>query len=285
MNLNGLIDCHTHTHFSPDSDEAPENMINKAISLGLSAYAVTDHCECNRWYSMEHYGAHENGYDTWNFDQNFERSVSCITEMKEKYSGKLNLICGVELGQATHDFEVAEKVVSDKRLDFVIGSMHQLPNNDDFAFIKYENYDYYGIMSLIEDYYNELLALCRWGKFDILGHVTYTLRYIEGDAGIKVDMKRFEETIRECFKEVVRHGKGIEINTSGLRQKYGKPFPDLEILKIYKEVGGEILSLGSDAHCAEDLGKGIKECSELAKQAGFRHIAYFKNRQPNFIKL
>lgn len=285
MNLKGLIDCHTHTHFSPDSEESPEKMIETAISYNLAAYAVTDHCECNRWYSIEHYGAHENGYDTWNFDRDFERSVSRVTELKKTYGDRLNLICGVELGQATHDYEVAEKVVSDKRLDFVIGSMHQLKTNDDFAFIKYENYSYEGIMQLIAEYFDELLALCRWGKFDILGHITYTLRYIEGDYGLHVDMTRFEEIIRECFKEVIAHGKGIEINTSGLRQKYGKPFPDLGLLKIYKELGGEILSLGSDAHCAEDLGKGIAECADMAREAGFRYAAYFKERKPSFLKL
>ncbi len=285
MKLNGLIDCHTHTHFSPDSSETPEKMIEKAITLGLSAYAVTDHCECNRWYSMEHYRAQENGYDTWNFDKDYERSVSYITKMKEKYNRRINLICGVELGQATHDHEVAEKVSQDSRLDFIIGSMHQLKNNDDFAFIKYQNYTYDGIMALIEEYYEELYKLCCWGKFDILGHITYTLRYIEGDAGIKVDMSRFEDIIRECLKKLIQNGKGIEINTSGLRQKYGKPFPDMEILKIYKELGGEILSLGSDAHCANDLGKGIFECAEMARSAGFKYLTYYKNRNAQFLKI
>lgn len=285
MKLNGLIDCHTHTHFSPDSNEAPEKMIEKAIALELSAYAVTDHCECNRWYSMEHYGAKENGYDTWNFNKDYERSVSYITRMKEKYNGRINLICGVELGQATHDYEISEKIAQDKRLDFIIGSMHQLKTNDDFAFIKYENYTYDGIMALIEEYYEELYKLCCWGKFDVLGHITYTLRYIEGDAEIKVDMSRFEEIIRECFKKLIQNGKGIEINSSGLRQNYGKPFPHREILNIYKELGGEILSLGSDAHCADDLGKGIFECAEMARTAGFKYLTYYKNRKAQFLKI
>lgn len=285
MTLKGLIDCHTHTHFSPDSDEAPEKMIEKAISLELSAYAVTDHCECNRWYSIEHYGAVENGYDTYNFDKDYERSVSYITKMKEKYDGRINLICGVELGQATHDYEVADTVAKDNRLDFIIGSMHQLKNNDDFAFIKYENYTYEGIMLLVEEYYEELYKLCCWGKFDILGHITYTLRYIEGNAGIKVDMSRYEEIIRECFKKLINNGTGIEINTSGLRQRYGRPFPDKELLSVYKELGGEILSLGSDAHKAEDLGKGISQCAEMAREAGFKYLTYYKNRKAQFIKI
>ena len=137
----------------------------------------------------------------------------------------------------------------------------------------------------MEKYFNETYKLCKWGKFDVLGHLTYTLRYIEGDNGIKVDMKPYEEIIRESLKLIIQNGKGIEINTSGLRQKYGKTFPDYEWVKIYRELGGEILSLGSDSHCPEDIGKGIADGAEIALQAGFEYLCYFKERKPNFIKI
>ena len=117
------------------------------------------------------------------------------------------------------------------------------------------------------------------------GKMTYTLRYIEGDHGIHVDMKHYEEIIRESFKLLIQNGKGIEINTSGLRQKYGKTFPDLYWVKIYRELGGEIISLGSDSHCAADIGKGIAEGAEIARDAGFDYLCFFKERKPNFIKI
>ncbi|MCM1328038.1 MAG: histidinol-phosphatase HisJ family protein [Ruminococcus sp.] len=279
-----LIDCHTHTQFSVDSEADITEMIEKAVSLGLAAYAVTDHCECNRWYSAEHY-PDEDTYRYYDFGRDFENSVSAVTELKEKYGGKLNLICGVEMGQATHDYGIAEKIVSDSRVDFVIGSMHQLPKTEDFAFMDYGKMSPKDIADLAERYFLEINKLCKWGKFDVLGHLTYILRYMEGEGGVKVDMSPYEEIIRDSFKLLIQNGKGIEINTSGLRQKYGDVFPSLYWVKIFKEMGGEVLSLGSDAHTAEDLGKGIAEGAEIAKAAGFEYLCYFKERKPNFIKI
>ncbi|MCM1023663.1 MAG: histidinol-phosphatase HisJ family protein [Prevotella sp.] len=279
-----LIDCHTHTQFSVDSEADITEMIEKAISLGLAAYAVTDHCECNRWYSADHY-PDEDTYRYYDFGRDFENSVSAVTELKEKYGGKLNLICGVEMGQATHDYGIAEKITSDSRVDFVIGSMHQLPKTEDFAFMDYGKMSPKDIAGLAERYFLEINKLCKWGKFDVLGHLTYILRYMEGKGGVKVAMSPYEEIIRDSFKLLIQNGKGIEINTSGLRQAYGQTFPSLYWVKIFKEMGGEVLSLGSDAHTAEDLGKGIAEGAEIAKAAGFEYLCYFKERKPNFIKI
>lgn len=279
-----LIDCHTHTRFSVDSDADITEMIEKARRLGLAAYAVTDHCECNRWYSEEHY-PDEDTYRYYDFGSDFENSVSAVTELKEKYAGKLNLICGVEMGQATHDFDVAEKVVSDSRLDFVIGSMHQLPKTEDFAFIEYGNLSPQDIYDLAERYFLEINKLCKWGKFDVLGHLTYILRYLKGSAGIDLDIAPFDEIIADSFKFLTEKGKGIEINTSGLRQKYGDAFPSLKYVKMFRELGGEVLSVGSDAHTVDDLGSGISEGAEIAKAAGFEYLCYFKERKPNFIKI
>jgi len=279
-----LIDCHTHTQFSVDSDADINSMIERAYELGLAAYAITDHCECNCWYSAEHYNGSVLSND-FNYSRDFENSVSAVTELKEKYDGKLNLICGTEMGQALQDIEAAEKIISDKRLDFVIASMHQLPNDEDFAFIDYSKYSSDGIYELLERYFNEIFNLCKWGKFDILGHLTYTLRYLKGNFGFDADISRFDELIAESFRALVHNGCGIEINTSGLRQAYVDTFPSLKYVKLFRDLGGEILSIGSDAHTVEDLGKGVEIGAEIAKTAGFTHLCYFKRRKPVFIEI
>lgn len=283
--LKGLIDCHTHTYFSPDSDAEPEKMIERAIELGLEAYAITDHCECNRWFGIDYYNAEPNEHDTYDFGKSFDRSLEYITELKERYADKINLICGVELGQATHDFEIADKAVKDKRLDLIIGSMHELPNLPDFCFINYKSYLRRDIYRMLDDYFLEILKLCKWGKFDVLGHLTYNLRYIDGEYGMKVDLSKYDNIIEECFKILIQNSKGLELNTSGLRQKYGKPFPEYRFIKMYHDLGGEIITLGSDAHRVEDLGKGITECVGIVKRAGFKYLAYFKKHKPEFIKI
>ena len=277
-----LVDCHTHTTNSPDGDNSVIEMCEKACSLGLSAYAITDHCETNRFYDINYYHTQQDENDDYNYSLSFEKSMQENTEAKELFKGKLNLICGIELGQATHDLETAEKIISDKRLDFVIGSIHEVPTYPDFAFMDYSKYN---IHDLIQSYFEEVYKLCIWGKFDILGHLTYFLRYIEGNNGIKVDVSPYEEMIREIFKILIKNGKGIEINSSGLRQKYGKSFPTLDYIKLFHDFGGEVLSVGSDAHCTNDLFKGIVETIELAKAADFKYICYFKERKPNFIRI
>lgn len=277
-----LIDCHTHTNNSPDGYDTASDMCKKAIENGLSVYGISDHCEANCYYPKEFYNIVGNENDYYNFEKKSEKSISEVTELKETYKGKLKLLCGIELGQAHQDFQVAEKVVSDKRLDFIIGSVHNLTGFADFAFLYYphENKEH-----LLEAYYKEMLTLCRWGKFDILGHLTYPLRYMVGEQEYNIDMEPFNDIIDEIFRTVISNGKGIEINTSGLRQKYGKTFPDLSYVKRYRELGGEIISVGSDAHKTCDLAKGIKEGELLAKEAGFRYITYFESRKPQFLSI
>lgn len=278
-----LIDFHTHTHNSPDADKkSVADLCRRAIELNLDALAVTDHCEVNRFYSMEYYHAKPHPYNLYDFGISFEKSMEENIQAKEMFKDKLDFICGIELGQATHDFETAEKVVSDKRLDFIIGSMHELPAHDDFAFLDYSKEN---IPLLLKEYFEELLKLCRWGKFDILGHLTYTLRYIEGEYGYKADMSPYRDIIAECFTQLIDKGKGIEINTSGLRQKYGRTFPEIEYVKLFRDLGGKIISVGSDSHSPDDLAKGIKEGIELAHEAGFEYVCCFKKHQPVFMSI
>ena len=279
-----LMDCHTHTQFSVDSEADINACIERAAQLGLSAYAITDHCECNRWYPAGHYPG-ETVYTYFDFGTDFENSLSAVTRLKEAWDGKLNLICGVEMGQATHDFDIAERIVSDERLDFVLGSMHQLPRTEDFCFIDYSQMTAGEIYRMCERYFLEIYKLCKWGKFDILAHLTYFLRYMNGKFGLDVDISRYDDIIADSFRELITKGKGIEINTSGLRQGFGDTFPDLKYVRLFRELGGEFLSIGSDSHTVEDIGANAAEGAAIAKAAGFSRLTYFKKRRPCFIEL
>ena len=281
-----LLDCHTHTHNSPDADnKSVADLCRRAVEMGLDTLAVTDHCEANRFYSMEYYNAvpqPDNEYDTYDFRDYFLKSMAENTEAKELFKGKLNVVCGIELGQANRDLKAADEILADKRLDFIIGSMHERPNHLDFAFLDYSKEN---IPLLLDEYFNEIYKLCQWGKFDVLGHLTYTLRYIEGEYGFKADMSPYNEIIAESFRLIAQKGKGIEINTSGLRQKYKKTFPTLEYVKLFRDLGGEIISVGSDSHTPDDLAKGIKEGLEIAAAAGFKNVCRFEKHEPVFMPI
>ncbi len=279
-----LTDCHTHTHNSFDAEnDTVSERCERAIELGIKAMAVTDHCEINRFYEHEYYNVDApTEEDVFGYKDSFESSAAEVTAAKELYKDKLTLICGVELGQACSDEEACDKVVNDKRLDFVIGSMHELPGRADFYFLDYRKED---VDKLFREYFDELLKLCVKNKFDVLGHLTYPLRYIEGDYGIKTDISVYRDNIAAVFETLIKNGKGIEINSSGLRQKYGKPFPSYEYLKLYHDMGGKILTFGSDSHSTADIGKGINEVMELAANAGFDKGAYYIKHEPVFFKL
>lgn len=280
-----LIDCHTHTQFSVDSEADLGMCAERADRLGLAAYAVTDHCECNSWYPAEHYSDGDDMHDSYCYKDCFLDSVAAVTALKEKYNGKLNLICGVEMGQPQAAPEAAAFINADERVDFIIGSLHQIRGEKDFYYIDYIDLGTDKIYDLLERYFMELNEMCRTNSFDVLGHLTYCLRYMKQRHGIEPDISRFDNIIADSFRTLAQNGKGIEINTSGLRQGFGETFPNLRYTKLFREMGGEIISVGSDAHTAEDIGKNVRDGIEIAKAAGFTRIAYFKKRQPQFIAI
>jgi histidinol-phosphatase (PHP family) len=286
-----MIDLHSHTNNSPDASDTAEAMVLSAIEKGIDVYAITDHCEVNLFFPEGYYGERKSPYEVFNFGETTGNSIRESDYLKEKYKDKIKLLRGVELAGAMFDTGLAEAILRDTRLDFVIGSTHQVKGFDDFAFIDYGKER---IPELMRIYFEEILKTAKWGKFDVLAHLTYTLRYIEGGVsenresswgGVKVDMTPYEEIIREIFKVLIANGKGIEINTSGLRQKYGKTFPDLYYIKLFRDLGGDIITAGSDSHNINDIGKGIKEAEELAKTAGFSYFTYFENRKPVRVKI
>lgn len=279
-----LIDCHTHTQYSMDSEADIRSMINKAIEFELAAYAITDHCECNCWYPKEHY-EDTSLSDYFGYNDDFEASVAAVTALKEEYGDRLNMLCGTEMGQATQSPEIADIVTADSRLDFVIGSLHQIRNEQDFFYIDYSKMTSAEINDLLERYFKEIYELCCMDCFDILGHLTYCTRYMSVRNNIEPDISPFDEIIAESLRTIARNGKGIEINTSGLRKQTGVTYPTLKYVKMFRDLGGEIISVGSDAHKVRDLGSGIAEGAELAKAAGFRDLCYFKNRKPQFIRI
>lgn len=277
------IDCHTHTNVSPDGSGTAGGLCRSAISKGLKAVAITEHIELNRWFSQEHYGIiPRNEDELFNYSEIMEKAMKQNSSARGTYSSRIHVISGIELGQPHLDFGLAESVINDARLDYVIASLHEVIGKEDFYYLDYNKES---VDELMERYFKELFKICEWGKFDVLGHITYPLRYIEGECGIKIDFDKYEEQLRECLKSLAQHGCGLEINTSGLRQKYGKIFPSIDILKMYREYGGEMVTIGSDAHCADDVGSGVEEGVKMAAEAGFPYLCYFNEREPIYIKI
>lgn len=283
-----IMDCHTHSSFSPDATGKIYEMYKKAAELGLEIFAVTDHCDCNFWDKIEDTSSNNlNLIDKQMYGSKVysENSILNQEKFKNLYSDKLTILTGIELGQPLQNIPASEKIVNDKRIDFIIGSHHQNINEPDFYWIEYNKLDLCEIHKLLTDFFKQTFDMCKWGKFDVLGHLTYPLRYICGEYKIEINLKKYEEVIREIFCTIIQNGKGIEINTSGLRQKYANTFPTLEYVKLYKECGGEIVTIGSDSHSIDDIGKGVAYGTEIAREAGFQYLSYFVKHNPHFVKI
>lgn len=265
------FDLHTHCTLSFDGKSSAEDMVKRAVELGIKHYALTDHIDLGEFPDKD-----------FDLEATVAGAKEQIPALQKKYAESTELLYGVELGQAVHDRELTEKLLAENDYDFVIGSTHFIRGHEDFYFLNYTDTDVPELMRL---YFEELLETAEWGRFDIMGHITYPLRYITGEHGINVDLSEYGSIIDEILRTLIRNGKGIEINTSGLRQKYGRMFPDADTVRRYRELGGEILTVGSDAHCTDDLGKGIAEGIKLAKDIGFDKIAYYKRREVHFIAI
>lgn len=278
------MDCHTHTQYSVDSEADIRECVSRAAELGLDAYAITDHCECDAWHVREHYSEKElELLESTDYASAFDASVSAITAFKEEFGDRLNILCGCELGQVLLDPDAAKIVNSDRRVDFIIGSVHRIRNERDFYWIDYTKMTMDEIYDLLERYFREVCELCHTGLFDVIGHITYSLRYMKQRHGICPDISRFDDIIAESFRVLAQSGKGIEINTSGLRQGFGATFPDLKYVKMFRELGGEIITVGSDSHTVQDIGANVGDAAAIAEAAGFRYLTYFKERRPVFL--
>lgn len=268
---NIIMDCHNHSNLSPDGSNSPEEMVKRACELGIKYYALTDHLEINKFFDEEYL-----------YEEPVRKASEICPALCEKYSDKLTMSYGVELGQPLQDMPLTNRMLDSYNYDFIIGSLHMCDGWEDFYELDYSKVSADYLLGL---YFDEVLEMAKWGKFDVLGHLTYPLRYIKGESGIDVNLDKYLPVIKEIFSTLIKNDMGIEINTSGLRQKLGVPMPDAYYVNLYKELGGRILTIGSDAHCTEDLVKGVAECVKMAKDIGFNELTFFNKRNPIFIKI
>jgi histidinol-phosphatase (PHP family) len=270
-NMN-IIDTHTHSSFSFDGENTPREMADRAAELGLSALTFTDHIDVNDYYGS-------------NYKESELMPIAAveIPKLKDEYSDRLKIGFGAEIGQYLHNPALARQLIKEFDLDYVIGSTHNVRAHNDFFYMDFHEENPEELLRL---YFGEMLEIAESADTDVLGHLTYPLRYITGRDRIAVDMSRYTELIQEIFKAAANRGIGLEINTGGLRkQGYDKADPDIEYVRLFRECGGEIVTIGSDAHRTGDIAANFKQGAEIAKSAGFKQIAYFEKRKPIFVDL
>ena len=269
MKYRYLVDSHMHSSFSPDGETPVMMMCEAAAKQGLYAAVITDHCECNTYQ--------KDGYD------HLIRDSYCETRRAASaFRGRIQIYTGVEIGQPVQDQAAAQDILDACEFDFTLASVHNIKGMEDFYFLDYNTID---IKDLLFRYFDEILETIAWGRFDSLAHLTYPWRYIVGDHGIQIDNSVFADKIDLVLKELIKSGKSLEINTSGLRNKIGTIIPDYSILRRYQELGGHMVTVGSDAHRWADVCGGVEQGMELAARAGFRHIALYVKHEPKLLPI
>lgn len=275
--MKNLVDCHAHSNNSFDADHSVEQMVKKATSLNLHTFCITDHCD----FYLPGENKNTNCFD----GDPIEPIIQSFTQMKEcviNNNSDTELLCGVEVGQANQNPMGAKNLFSKCDFDFVLGSLHNLSCEQDFFFMEYDKLD---VEVILHRYFYELIEMCELGMFDSLAHLTYPLRYITGEYKIKVNLDRYSSLIDKILTLLIKNGKALEVNSSGLRQKYGDILPHAEILTRYKQLGGEFITVGSDAHKTINIGKGIATVYETLIDCGFDKITVFKKRKPQQISI
>lgn len=274
------MNLHTHTGHSPDA--APDTVAERvaaANAMGLQYMAVTDHVEINRYYPAAFYHAKDTEKVLYNSEAVWKGSAA-ETAAAQGNTGALTLLCGAEFGQIPQNPVLAGILYRDARLDLVIGSVHELPGMDDFYFLDYPHLD---VPALMQAYFEEVLRLAQTDCYDILGHLTYGTRYLPNRADY--DLTPHLPVIDEIFRTVIAKGKAVELNGSNLKADVPFTDPDVSLIRRYRELGGRYLTLSTDAHETKYVGYKMDVLEQLARDAGFTELTYFRKHQPVLVPL
>lgn len=261
---------HLHSYFSGDSSTPPREQIERGLALGLKTMCFTDHHDADY------------PYDIVGFEFDTDAYFRELTALREEYRGRMDVRIGVEIGLQTHLGEYYTEYLEKYPFDFVIGSLHLLNRQD----------PYYGELfqdradeEIYREYFASILEnIQSFSDFDVVGHIDYIIRYgKKQDDGYSYE--KYADLIDKILTTIVDKGLGIELNTAGFKYGLKACHPHPDIIKRYRELGGEIITVGSDAHRPEHIAYDFDKALEILKHCGFRYRTEFRERRPEFVLL
>ena len=284
------IDLHTHTGYSYDAEAKPvEAHVQAAVAHGVSVLGFSEHTD---FFYRESLSQSDFAPELVDFPM-YQKEVAPfrngrviqadiaaqqkdIDACREAYDGKITLRKGIELGQPHTAPDLADQLLTSNSFDYVIGSIHHLSDDMDMYFARYEQRNPNDVM---EDYFSETQKMLRYGKFQILGHIDYPLRVMKLPHN-QPSLKGYMDYVDEVLKQLITCGIALECNTKSLfgwQQALG---PEDCVLVRYHELGGELITVGSDSHAPETIGRGIPQALARLKQFGFSYVTDFADGKP-----
>ena len=268
-------DSHMHTCFSSDSDTPMEEMIKESIRLGLTSICLTDHHDID----------FPAVYPNMDFQLDTPAYLKEFYRLKEIYGRDIDLRIGVELGGTP---DIGDKLRCYLKeyidsFDFVIGSTHLIDKIDPYIPDYYNQFE--EERDGIHRYFLETIDnLNTFDQMDSYGHYDYVVRYAphKDEYYVPSDYSDLNDLF---LKNLIEKGIALEFNTAGFKYGMKQGNPHIEILKRYKELGGELLTIGSDGHKPEHIAYDFKKAHEILIQAGFSYYSIYRNRKPEMVKL
>lgn len=259
---------HVHSQNSHDSTAPVRDTAMACIEKGIFAFAVTDHCDIQYYKEQDAYSRIRN-------------SAEEARATAKELGNKVKILTGIELGEGIWHAAHTAAILSAFDYDVVIGSVHAVrykTYTDPYSAIDFSPVSSEDLDAYMATYFDEVLETVRQIPCDIMAHLTCPLRYINGKYGRGVDVRRYADKIERILAYVIEHSIAMEVNTSGIGTSFGSFMPEEWIIRLYREMGGYLLTLGSDAHVPENAGKGFADAISLLKKFGYEAYYWYQNR-------
>lgn len=266
------FDCHVHSDCSPKGEDSVIGLCERAIQRGLFGFAVTDCCDCDRFDEMQ-------------FGYRVRESVYSVYKARSVFEDSLTIISGIEVGQPLDNIGKADLLIEKGNFDMVLASVKKYPDGRKLKDIKYNELSENEITKLLETYYNLLLETCSWENFDVLSQLALPIRYVNNGDMPYFSMRNCDDIIEAILKKLAENGKALEVNTSPLRHYFNVVLPPVRYLRMFRQLGGEFITVGSGAHSCQSIGSDLTEGIGLVREAGFSSYCYFENRKPILINI
>lgn len=252
-----IFDQHNHSSFSFDSETTLAEKCRGAVAKGLAGFCMTEH------FSVDDLDV-SYGYLDY---QAYHREIEIC---RDRYGDRLWIGRGLEIGKPHLDKcrGELERQTAGMELDLIIASVHNIGSKKMRLFLQGKSRE-----EVYRAYFQEMLAMVRTADFDVAGHLDLAKRYAFKELG-NYALAEFQDLLQDILREIVRRGKGIELNTSGWRNSVGEPYPSLEVLRLYRQLGGRYITIGSDAHDVENMAGDFERAAQLLRSAGF--TAYYR---------
>ena len=269
------VDGHIHSEYSHDSTCAVSEIYQTAREKGMDVVCITDHCDL--------YPAHETR-------EVLDYRVQVFRGIKEtvKDYRDVEILIGVELGGGFIRPELAQQVIDSQPYDVIIGSVHGIMfrgERTSTSKLDFGSIDEESMLEYLDGYLDASIYIAEKLDVDVLAHLTYIFRYINGKYGKNLSWRVQEDKIRRVLRALIQREIALEINTSCVGSFYDEWLPSKEVLDLYIQMGGRLITLGSDAHKSEKIGNGFEVVKDYLRQKGIDTLVYYKQRKPQFYKI